>query len=81
MLTGNGGIRLNAKLSEDDYYDDPHADKSDNGIINSYRSDPTDEDREDFKRTMEEIAFKEGNLEDGLDGDDKHFLELIRGRR
>jgi len=80
MLTGNGGIRLNEKIEEDNY-EDPHMDMSDNGVINRYRAEPTDEDREDFKRTMEERTFKEGNLGEGLDNDDTHFLELLRRRR
>lgn len=75
-----GGIRLNEKMEEDDY-NDPHADMSDNGLIDRYRAEPTDEDREDFKRTMEEKSFKESNLGDGLEEDDKYFLSLIKGRR
>ena len=80
MLRSSDVILLNEKIEEDNY-GDPHMDMSDNGVINRYRAEPTDEDREDFKRTMEERTFKEGNLGEGLDNDDTHFLELLRGRR
>jgi hypothetical protein len=48
MLRCNGGgIRLNKKMEEDNY-EDPHMDIVNNGVINRYRAEPTDEDREDF---------------------------------